>query len=50
MYPRAIEMFYKIAPEPFLQHIYAPEDWKEAFEYRMTGEPQKVMFRFAGDL
>jgi (R,R)-butanediol dehydrogenase/meso-butanediol dehydrogenase/diacetyl reductase/L-iditol 2-dehydrogenase len=50
MYPRAIEMFYKIDPEPFLQHIYKPEDWKEAFEYRMTGEPQKVMFKFAGDI
>jgi (R,R)-butanediol dehydrogenase/meso-butanediol dehydrogenase/diacetyl reductase/L-iditol 2-dehydrogenase len=49
MYPRALEMFRKIDPAPFLQHIYNPEQWKEAFEYRMTGEPQKVMIRFAGD-
>jgi (R,R)-butanediol dehydrogenase/meso-butanediol dehydrogenase/diacetyl reductase/L-iditol 2-dehydrogenase len=48
MYPRAIEMFKKVDPEPFLQHIYVPEEWKEAFDYRLTGEPQKVLFRFAG--
>jgi (R,R)-butanediol dehydrogenase/meso-butanediol dehydrogenase/diacetyl reductase/L-iditol 2-dehydrogenase len=48
MYPRAIEMFKRINPEPFLQHIFDAKDWKQAFEYRMTGEPQKVMIRFAG--
>jgi threonine dehydrogenase-like Zn-dependent dehydrogenase len=48
MYPRALELFKRINPEPFLQHIFDAKDWKQAFEYRMTGEPQKVMIRFAG--
>lgn len=49
MYPRAMEMFGRIDPAPFVQHIYDASEWKKAFEYRMTGEPQKVMIRFAGD-
>lgn len=47
MYPRAIEMAKKLDLEPFIQHIYDPDQWQEAFEYRLTGEPLKVMFRFA---
>jgi len=46
MYPRAIEMAKKLDLDPFIQNIYEPEQWKEAFDYRLTGEPLKVMFHF----
>ena len=46
MYPRAIELFNRLELDPFIEHIYQPEEWKEAFEFRMSGGPQKVLFEF----
>lgn len=46
MYPRSLELYKRLELGPFLEHIYKPEDWKEAFEVRMSGAPQKVMFEF----
>ena len=46
MYPRALELFRRLNLDAFLDHIYQPEQWKEAFDIRMEGGPQKVMFEF----
>ena len=46
LFPRAIEVYSKLNLKPFLDHIYKPEQYKEAFEIRMSGVPQKVIFDF----
>lgn len=46
MYPRAVELFQRLNKEPFIQHIFQPEDWEKALEAKVSGVPQKVMFDF----
>ena len=46
MYPRTMEMYKRLELEPFTRNLYRPEQWKEAFECRKSGTPQKVIFDF----
>ncbi len=46
IYPRTVELLKRIDAKPFLQDVYKADDWKEAFEYRLTGIPQKVILDF----
>ena len=46
MYPRALEMLKRLHTEPFTQNVYKVDQWKEAFDTRMTGVPQKVIIDF----
>lgn len=46
MYPRTMEMYKRIDLTPFTRNVYMPEQWKEAFEYRKSGVPQKIIFDF----
>lgn len=46
MYPRSIEMLKRIHTAPFTDSVFKAERWKEAFDYRMTGKPQKVIMDF----
>ena len=46
MFERTAEFYKRLNLEPFIKHVYPPGKWKYAFEYRMGGEPQKVIFDF----
>lgn len=46
MYPRSLEMLKRINTEPLTNCTFKAEQWKEAFDYRMTGKPQKVIMDF----
>jgi (R,R)-butanediol dehydrogenase/meso-butanediol dehydrogenase/diacetyl reductase/L-iditol 2-dehydrogenase len=46
MFPRAIDIYKKLNLDLFIEHIFKPEDCKQAFETQMTGVPQKVLFDF----
>ncbi len=46
MLPRTLEVYKRLNLQPFTQDVYAPEEWKKAFDLRKSGVSQKVIFDF----
>jgi len=49
MFPRAIALFPKLDLDDYVQAIFTPEQYQEAFDTMMNGRAAKVIFKFVRD-